>query len=88
MLSVCFYLASLPFLTSSQPQRRQKLSLQLPLSQQPYLDQCLQCKETPVLLLISPIFLDAVEVDREKNVEKVLRRQTVSEGCLRWASYM
>ena len=69
------------------PQRSQELSLSLPLSQQPYLTQCLQQKETPVLLLESHIFLNAGEVEREKQVEKVLRRKTFSEGCLRYVTH-
>ena len=56
-----------------------QLDLSLKLAEQEYLVQCKKTGATPELVLVSHIFRNADEVDRETRADKALRRATVGK---------
>lgn len=54
-----------------------QLDLSVKLASQDYLISCEQSGQTPELVLVSPIFRNADEVDRNVRADKAVRRATI-----------
>ncbi len=54
-----------------------QLDLSVKLAEQSYLEQCEQSGETPELVLVSRIFRNADQVDRNHRADTAVRRATV-----------
>ena len=54
-----------------------QLDLSVKLDEQNYLNHCQETGETPLLVLVSDIFRNADQVDRDVRANKALRRMTV-----------